>query len=129
MGRKHQSPQWHGSLALTVLREDDRQIAFRRSFRVIWDVIPEETTDSTIVVDILFPNGMPVRQHFSLHNSHPASHLSSYTRRALADAIRKFLNFEFMHSFFHPHEDPNYTLLNWAIYGNFKDDVITKEIE
>ncbi len=35
--------------------------------------------------------------------------------------IRKLIEFELFHSFFHPCEDPNYTVLNWALYGNLKD--------
>ena len=117
-------PAWHGSLALTVFRESDRRIAFKHAMRVEWSVIAEESTGSRLLVEILFPNGMRIERWFSTQNPHPAGHLSAFTRRALSDAVRRFLNFEFMHSFFHPHEDPNYTMTNWAIYGNFKDDVI-----
>lgn len=33
------------------------------------------------------------------------------------------IEFELIHSFCHPPEDPNYGLLNWALYGNLKDRV------
>lgn len=39
------------------------------------------------------------------------------------EKIRKCIEFELFHAFFHPSEDPNYTVLNWALYGNLKERV------
>lgn len=39
------------------------------------------------------------------------------------DKIIRILEFELFHTFFHPQEDPNYSVLNWALYGNLKNRV------
>ncbi len=41
--------------------------------------------------------------------------------------IRKLIEFELFHSFCHPSEDPNYNLLNWALYGNLQGRVAILE--
>lgn len=40
---------------------------------------------------------------------------------SVEEKTRQTLEFEIIHAFFHPYEDPNYTLLNWALYGNLKE--------
>lgn len=39
------------------------------------------------------------------------------------------IEFELIHSFCHPPEDPNYSLLNWALYGNLKNRVKRLPVE
>lgn len=43
------------------------------------------------------------------------------------EIIKKTIIFDVMHSFFHCNQDPNYTHLHWAIYGNLKDRVYVCE--
>lgn len=34
------------------------------------------------------------------------------------DKIKKIIEFEIFHAFMHTIEDPNYSVLNWALFGN-----------
>ena len=41
--------------------------------------------------------------------------------------ISDYIKFEIYHSFLHTNLDPNYTCLNWAIYGNLINNVKINE--
>lgn len=45
----------------------------------------------------------------------------------IEEKVQKIIEFELFHSFFHISEDPNYGVLNWALYGNLKDRVTKDE--
>ena len=45
------------------------------------------------------------------------------------DIILKTLQFDLVHAFCHPVEDPNYTHYHWALYGNLKNRVILEEAD
>lgn len=40
---------------------------------------------------------------------------------------KRIVEFELFHSFFHCPEDPNYSTLNWALFGNLAHRVICRE--
>lgn len=48
--------------------------------------------------------------------------LDDWTGRA-----KRIVEFELFHSFFHPSEDPNFSVLNWALFGNLAHRVICRE--
>ncbi len=41
----------------------------------------------------------------------------------LKEKARKRIDFDLCHTFFHPQQDPNYSVLNWALYGNLKNRI------
>lgn len=45
----------------------------------------------------------------------------------MAERVYRTLCFDLFHAFFHHKGDPNYGLLHWALYGNFKEYVTCTE--
>lgn len=43
------------------------------------------------------------------------------------ERTKRIVEFELFHSFFHPSQDPNYSTLNWALFGNLAGRVICSE--
>jgi len=117
-----------GQIQITKLEEETfRTITFQSPLVVDWYVTVEKGNGRTL--EICLDNGIRFDIQLSSNNPHPAYHFTDASKENLEENVRKCLCFEFMHSFFHPHEDPNYNLLNWALYGNFKDCVTAVEDE
>lgn len=92
---------------------------FDPPLQVNWWVIAEESSEERTIIDILLDNGINWKAGFSKSNPHPAGNREGEEK--LETSIKRMLAFEFIHSFFHYEGDPNYTLLNWAISGHFKE--------
>lgn len=75
-----------------------------------WDVYVE---DGQKIAYVTLDNNMDIRYHIGwfLRNKNDSDETH----------IQKLLEFDFVHAFGHACEDPNYTHLHWAIYGNFKE--------
>jgi hypothetical protein len=43
------------------------------------------------------------------------------------ERIKAIITFEIFHSFFHPSTDPNFSTLNWALFGNLAHRVTCEE--
>jgi len=120
-------PALGGKFEVREFVEEGRLIAFNEPLIVEWDLVVEESDANRVLVEASFPNGMRYPLVFSRTSPMPMGRFDELSVAGLEQAIRRALCFDFMHSFFHPNEDPNYTLENWAIFGNFKDLVCATE--
>jgi hypothetical protein len=102
-------------IILTTVIEDDRRIIFSPSLDVEYFQLEE------FIYEVSFDFGM----NFTFNVDSPI------TRDCIdpLDKLRRIIEFELMHSFFHFKHDPNYSILNWALYGNLKDRVKCEERE
>jgi hypothetical protein len=123
-----------GTFILTELFEGDapdtRGVRFHEPQTIEWfQLDPKEPEESGIRVETILPNGMQLTNRFCPENPHPAGNIGEINSADIEQSIRNMLAFEFCHSFFHDSQDPNYGILNWAIYGNFKDAVTTYDFD
>lgn len=123
-------PLWQGEFVLAGCQEDSRGIEFHTPLQVNWWSVPEESTPEQIRVDILLDIGMSWLTSFSRNPTttpYDQQPKGPFTPESLEVEVKRMLTFEFIHSFFHPDCDPNYTMLNWALYGIFRDKVNKRE--
>lgn len=125
------SPVWprlDGEFELPETGEEERRVLFNPPVKVVWWTVPEESDRENLVVEVGLENSMSWVTRFSPEARHPAARLElhpsgSVTPVEVESSVKRMLAFEFVHSFFHPEIDPNYGLLNWALYGNFRERV------
>ena len=123
-----------GQFSVEQFKEEDRGIKFNTPLVVEYYatkvLVPTWAIGFWWEVDVTLNNGMNYTIRFFDEKWYQYPKLSlSATKEELEENLKKAICFEFIHSFFHPNCDPNYGLLNWAIYGNFKDLVTLKEDE
>lgn len=123
-------PALQGKFVIDVLREGHyRTITFKQPMEVEWYVVSEESTHDRIYAEAVFPNEMRFPLVFTRTSPMPGGRFDEMTVPSIEKAVREALCFDFMHAFFHPSMDPNYGIAHWALYGNFKDDVVAVELD
>lgn len=111
----------YGQFTLKKVKEDDRNIIFHSPINVIWEV---QTISPNFRIYVEFEHSLNFHVTLSKNSPMPwrlKKDHSLVTKKELEASLQKLITFELIHSFFHPSEDPNYSLLNWALYGNLKD--------
>jgi hypothetical protein len=109
--------QINTELTFTEIHEGSASIIFDPPLKVDAYLIKDDDGDK---VNINFDFGLS--HDFGLHPFYIQDKNLPWEKRVV-----KIVEFELFHSFFHPSVDPNYSILNWALFGNLAHRVTCVE--
>lgn len=112
-----------GSFSFSKIEEDGyRFIEFSTPLEVWWCLYQNPTTGHrTAYVDYDFGLSDTFCPYQSIIKGWRYDNITTETQPE--EIIRAFVKYDLFHAFFHYNQDPNYTHLHWALYGNLKDRV------
>jgi hypothetical protein len=104
-------------LTLTKIHEGANTITFSPPLKLDCYLVKDGDGD---YVNVNFDFG--ISYDFGLNPFYLRNEVLSWRERA-----ERIVTFELFHSFFHPSIDPNFSTLNWALFGNLAHRVTCKE--
>jgi hypothetical protein len=120
-----------GEFEFGVIAEGNRKIDFGdKPLKIEWTAYKNEhPLGPTTTVYVDYDNGMTdeFKPYSSIHSGWGYGGVTKDT--PLEDIIKSFVKYDLFHAFFHISDDPNYSHLHWALYGNYKDRVDATEDE
>jgi hypothetical protein len=105
-------------LTLTKIHEGPNAISFNPPLKLDCYLVKDGASDQ--YVNINFDFGLSY--DFGLNPFYIRDEVLSWEERA-----ERIVTFELFHSFFHPMEDNNFSILNWALFGNLAHRVTCEE--
>jgi len=111
----------NGHIIVEKFASDMGSIFFDKPLKIDWWEM--ERDENSITVEIWLNDGINWAEKFSLDAVIPFSKIDSFEFEDVENTVKKSVHYDFDHAFFHYQGDPNYGLIHWAIYGNFKDQV------
>jgi hypothetical protein len=102
------------TLVLNNIEEGDKEIIFNPALVIEVQLLSED------MANLKFDFGMTYEQF-------DFNHFITSMANDSKEKIDRMIQFELFHTFHHTRQDPNYTLLNWALFGNLAHRVICSE--
>jgi len=111
-----------GKFTFAWLNECGRRLEFNPPLEVEWSAYNDSRNDlNMLMVYVDYDFGLTDK--FSPYSSmfHGWHYNGTTNDTPLDEVVKSFIQYDLMHAFFHCSDDPNYTHLHWALYGNLKD--------